>query len=171
MREAARRAGVSSGAPYKHFPDRDALMRAISAEGEQRLLAAMDEEMARAGTEPTARFRAMGIAYVKFAVANPSYFRVMTMPEYLDAEQETTIQGQEDAVHAIISSAQASGAMTADDPRVVSLAAHCLVYGLARLFIDGHLARDGIGPQQAEAVATAVTGVFGRGLVPRKPDQ
>jgi len=33
VREAARRAGVSHNAPYRHFPDREALLAAVAAEG------------------------------------------------------------------------------------------------------------------------------------------
>ncbi len=49
------------------------------------------------------------------------------------------------------------------------LAARALMYGLARLFADGHCAQMGIGPELAKDVAEAVTGVLGRGLV-REPE-
>src|SRR2546422_330429 len=38
LREAARRAGVSHNAPYRHFPDREALLAALAAEGFAHLL-------------------------------------------------------------------------------------------------------------------------------------
>ena len=167
MREAARRAGVSSGAPYKHFSDKDGLIQAVADQGDELLVQAVDREMARAGDDHAARFQAMGIAYVKFAVANPSYFRVMTMLEYFNRERDGAIHNHDEAVHAIIDTAQKSGAIRPGDPRVVALAAQCLVYGLARMFIDGHLPSAGVGPEQAEAVAIAITGVLGKGILPR----
>ena len=45
--EAARRAGVSSAAPYKHFRDRPELLRAVAAEGMDRLRDAMEAGLAR----------------------------------------------------------------------------------------------------------------------------
>ena len=46
VREAARRAGVSPGAPFRHFPSRDALMDAVAEEAQRRFRAEID---ARAG--------------------------------------------------------------------------------------------------------------------------
>src|SRR5579871_2109283 len=42
VREAARRAGVSSGAPFRHFPDRTALLTAVAEEAMRRLRVAVD---------------------------------------------------------------------------------------------------------------------------------
>src|SRR5215213_2214532 len=39
VREAARRAGVSPGAPFRHFPSRDALMAAVATEAQRRFRA------------------------------------------------------------------------------------------------------------------------------------
>ena len=45
--EAARRAGVSSAAPYKHFKDRPEILRAVASEGMDRLREAMAAAAAR----------------------------------------------------------------------------------------------------------------------------
>ncbi len=165
MREAARRIGVSSGAPYKHFADQDELMRALSEEGFERMKAVMDEAVAAAGDDALERFRAMGIAYVQFAVANPEYFRIMSIPEFVPRELESR-DDYNGAVDHILDS-QRTGRMASEDPQTVMLAAHCLMHGLAHLFVDGYMSVSGIGPDQAETVARAVTEVLGRGLLPR----
>src|SRR5688500_9033811 len=67
MREVARRAGVSHNAPYRHFPDRDSLLRALAAEGFERLGDALQSRPRRE----------MGEAYVDFALAHPERFRLM----------------------------------------------------------------------------------------------
>jgi len=75
--EAARRAGVSSAAPYKHFKDRDEIMRAVVSEAMDRLQTAM--EVAGA-TRPEGSFEsvaAMGQAYVDFARREPGVFRLV----------------------------------------------------------------------------------------------
>src|SRR5436190_10261366 len=71
LREAARRAGVSHAAPYRHFPDREALLAALAAEGYAMLGSAQREAAAVHG------LRGMGEAYVHFALAHPQRFRLM----------------------------------------------------------------------------------------------
>lgn len=171
LREAARRAGVSSGAPYRHFVDRDALLLAVAQEGAERLKAQTDEELARAGDNPLERFRAMGIAHVTFAVENPSYFRVMCMPEFsgesTDPDMRAEVDSHDAAIRSIVAASQREGSIYAHDPNVILLTARCLMYGLARMFVDGHLMTEGIGPAQTRAIAIAVTEVLGHGLIPR----
>lgn len=75
--EAARRAGVSSAAPYKHFADRDALLAALAvrgyAEQERRFSAAL----ASAGDLPPDRLAAIARSYVSFAAQDRSLFDVV----------------------------------------------------------------------------------------------
>src|SRR5215217_151305 len=67
LREAARQAGVSHNAPYRHFADRQSLLAALAAEGFELLAAAM---RGHSGKE-------MGEAYVRFALEHPQRFRLM----------------------------------------------------------------------------------------------
>jgi AcrR family transcriptional regulator len=170
MREAARRAGVSSGAPYKHFADQKALMVAVASEGLRVRNAMMDEAMA-ACSDPRERFRAMGIAYVTFAVRHPGYFRVMNVAEYADpAASDELAEATRDSralVDDVLAASRQRGEIYAADQATIFLAAQCLVHGLACMFVDGHMAMAGYGPEQAETVARAVTEVFGHGLIPR----
>ena len=165
MREAARRVAVSSGAPYKHFADQTELMRALCEEGFERMKVSMDAAVADAGDNPLERFRATGIAYVQFAVANPEYFRIMAIPEFMPPgfEARADYNGAVDHILA----GQRAGELIGTDPKAIMLTAHCLMHGLAHLFVDGHMSMSGIGAEQAEAVARAVTEVLGCGLLPR----
>jgi AcrR family transcriptional regulator len=77
LREAARRAGVSPAAPAHHFGDAKGLLgevvlRAFRDFGDA--LAAADK---RGGSDPAARLNEQGVAYVKFAFANPARFQLM----------------------------------------------------------------------------------------------
>src|SRR5277367_6509136 len=85
LREAARRAGVSHNAPYRHFRDRDALLAAVATEGFDRLTHAMARGALKAG--PLNRLRRSGLAYVDFALRWPQHFAAMfdapwDKPEY-----------------------------------------------------------------------------------------
>ncbi|MEO1103923.1 MAG: TetR/AcrR family transcriptional regulator [Pseudomonadota bacterium] len=75
--EAARKAGVSTGAPYRHFRDRAELLEAVVMDALDRLRASM-----KAGRDryPEASLEAIcgtGMGYIEFARAEPGIFRVM----------------------------------------------------------------------------------------------
>src|SRR5258708_6887496 len=75
LREGARRVGVTAGAPYHHFADKEAIVASVAEEGFVELGEAM--AAARDAADPASRLGAMGRSYVRFAVAHPAHFRVM----------------------------------------------------------------------------------------------
>ena len=167
MREAARVAGVSSGAPYRHFSDKAALLRAVSNEA-RGLLSAGQERAMRAWGEPAAAFRAMGVSTVAFAVQRPELFLLLSDRRYRDPD-DPTVQAQEAHARQVMAASQRAAAETDDagrdhDPALVMLAAHAMTYGLARMFLDGHMTDEGVSTEQAEEVATAVLNVLGMGF-------
>jgi AcrR family transcriptional regulator len=115
VREAARRAGVSHNAPYRHFAGRDALIAALVAEGFDELKKALEN---RAGRE-------LGEAYVTFALAQPQRFRLMFASGRVDEELKTRFSN---AFSHLGADSAAAGA-----------AAWSLVHGLASLILEGQL--------------------------------
>jgi AcrR family transcriptional regulator len=75
--EAARRAGVSSAAPYKHFRDRHEILRGVASEAMDRLRAAMATGAALHPRGSLEAVAAVGQAYVSFARAEPGVFRLV----------------------------------------------------------------------------------------------
>ncbi|MGY6548652.1 MAG: TetR/AcrR family transcriptional regulator [Roseinatronobacter sp.] len=75
--EAARRAGVSSAAPYKHFKDRQEILRGVVSEAMDRLCAAMQAGAAAHPHGSLEAVAAVGQAYVDFARAEPGVFRLV----------------------------------------------------------------------------------------------
>lgn len=75
--EAARRAGVSSAAPYKHFKDRHEILRGVVSEAMDRLRAAMEMGAAEYPAGSLEAVAAVGRAYVDFARAEPGVFRLV----------------------------------------------------------------------------------------------
>ena len=169
VREVARRAGVSSGAPFRHFPDKTALMTAVAEEGTRRLMAEIEVATVAAGDDPVKQFRAIGVTFVLFAVRNPGHFRVMNMPEYADRSRSAYLGESTDAgereMRELLARARAEGQILPWDPGLLMIASRALVYGVARMFIDGHFAELGVGVEQAQAITEAVTDIFGGGLV------
>jgi AcrR family transcriptional regulator len=75
--EAARRAGVSSAAPYKHFKDRHEILRGVVSEAMDRLRAAMEAGAAANSHGSIEAVAAVGQAYVDFARREPGVFRLV----------------------------------------------------------------------------------------------
>ena len=73
----ARRLGVSSAAPYRHFPDRDHLLSAVSAVAAQRLREAVEAAAAEAGDDPVDRLAATAGAYVRYVTRSGAGFHVI----------------------------------------------------------------------------------------------
>lgn len=76
LRKVGRQLGVTPGAPYRHFEDKDALLAALAIQGFSELRAMMFEHQDGApnGEE---RLRQAGIGYIGFAAKNPELFRLM----------------------------------------------------------------------------------------------
>src|SRR5271165_7033628 len=77
LRAVARRARVSAAAVYRHFADKDALLAAIAARGFAELNQAFDRGLAKARRRaPLGRLRALGLAYIDFALSHPGLYRL-----------------------------------------------------------------------------------------------
>jgi len=131
LRAVARRAGVSHNAPYRHFPEREALLAALAAEGFEWLGEAQRDAAAEG-------LRAMGEAYVGFALTHPQRFRLMFGGQIALARHP---QLREVATKAF---AGLAGALSAKVPegrnaRDASIAAWALVHGLAQLLLGARL--------------------------------
>jgi AcrR family transcriptional regulator len=143
LRAVGERLGVSRTALYRHFADKSALLEAVAGEGFRMLRL---ELLAAWGSGGRDQFEAMGLAYVRFAVANPSHYRVMfggfveghTDPE-LAAEAAGAFQALVDAIVA----RQQAGEVRADDPLPLARYIWALVHGIAMLAIDGQLQHQG----------------------------
>lgn len=160
----AQRLGVTDGAPFRHFGSRLALLVAVAEEGARRVVERM--EAAAAGVEdPLEQQRARGVAYVRFAVEQPGYFRALTRAEVNAASpllQEMTAESEKtlDAVLGRRSKGTSSPELVFRSAGM--LAAQALTFGLARMITDGLLGE--INAKQAEHLAYEVTGVLGVGL-------
>ncbi len=170
LREVARRARVSEAAPYWHFTDREALLAAVAERGFAEMARGMRELLGQT-SGPRERLRALGVAYVRFALAHPGYLRVMFGSEVPDKGAHPTLTEAGDRTFEMlvqgIREAQATGDVLSGDPRELAVAAWALVHGLAALLIDGRLRDHVRSAKDAERLAERVTGVFMTGLAAR----
>src|SRR5271170_962301 len=77
LREVARRAGVSHAAPYKHFPDKAALLTEMALLGFDRLRQAVTATKPQRTKSLRDELFAMARAYVRFGTSNPALYRLM----------------------------------------------------------------------------------------------
>src|SRR5215468_6749500 len=92
VREAARRAGVSPGAPFRHFANRDALLAAVAEEAQRRFRAEIERALARTpADDPLQRFRCLGLAYLRWAIRNPTHFEVISSRRFFDHDKSATV--------------------------------------------------------------------------------
>ncbi|MFI6875509.1 TetR/AcrR family transcriptional regulator [Streptomyces sp. NPDC050400] len=155
MRAVARRAGVSPTAPYRHFPDREALVSAVAAEGYRELT----EQLAMAHPAPATpeELAEVAVAYVRFALDHPALFRAM-FAEPCDPDSEERV-----AATAAISEYVRDivrRAFPGADPEALWTAVWGLAHGLAFLHLDGKF--DAATPEAvAGHVRAAVLALFG----------
>jgi AcrR family transcriptional regulator len=169
VREAARRAGVSPGAPFRHFPSRDALMTAVAEEAQRRFQAEIDAALADAPAgDPLARFRALGLAYLRWAMRNPAHFEVISTGRYFDHDKAAGLSRDNAELIGLtdrtMADAFAQGQLRSSDLKRVQIAGRALVYGFARMNIDGHFPRWGIADTEAERTAEAIIDLFIEGI-------
>lgn len=153
LREAARRVGVSPAAPTHHFKDARGLLTAIATRAFTELADALKVGEASGGKDPSARLRAMGIAYVRFALAQPARFDLMWRMALLDHEDEA-FRAASLAAFDVLAVAVTGRTPVRDagkpTPSPSLVAAWSLVHGFARLALDG--AFDPNAPGLLEAV-------------------
>jgi AcrR family transcriptional regulator len=139
LREVARRAGVSHSAPYRHFPDRESLLAALAAEGFAMLGEAQRAAAAAGG------LRAMGEAYVRFALGHPQRFRLMFGGQ-VQIAKHPVLRDIATRTFDGLSGALAERVPGARGARDASVAAWAMVHGLAQLMLEDRIApsaRDG----------------------------
>jgi AcrR family transcriptional regulator len=146
LRDLARRTGVSHAAPAYHFADKTALLTAIAIEGYEKLARELE---AAAGKG----FLEAGLAYVRFAVANPGYVRVMFEPSLHNADDPELMAARRRSSGLLLQAAGGRG----EDARRIGLAGWCLMHGFANLWLQGNLRDLGNDPETAARGLAEVT--------------
>jgi AcrR family transcriptional regulator len=165
--DAARWAGVSPAAPYRHFSDRDELMADVAKRGfelfEQALSTAWDEGK----PEPIAAFERIGKAYLAFARKEPAYYSAM-FEAGVPLNKNAELRAAGDRAFAVLRTAAVQIAARASDgkrPPAAMMALHvwALSHGIASLFARGDDARRSL-PMSPEELLEAGVLVYLQGL-------
>ena len=146
LREIGARVGVSRTALYRHFADKDALLAAVATEGFHSLRERLVEAWETGGRTPDA-FRAMGAAYIAFALDNPPHYRVMfggfLRGEAHDPELAAEGAGAFQALVDALAALQRDGFVRDDDTVLMARFVWAMVHGLAMFAIDAQVQEPG----------------------------
>ncbi|MFT5114560.1 MAG: AcrR family transcriptional regulator [Parasphingorhabdus sp.] len=142
LRGCAKLAGVSPSSAFRHYADKRALITAFAARALDELTALMSAAASRARLEDTNPFRAVGLAYIEFALDKPAFFRAMWYEEGIYSSDPIYV----DATQRLAEHLRGGFANTLPDDDGCTFSSRELlawssVHGLASLFIDGPIAR------------------------------
>jgi AcrR family transcriptional regulator len=165
--EAARSAGVSAAAPYRHFRDRDELLSDVARRGFEQFERALGKAWDDGRPDPFTAFKRLGEAYLQFARAEPAFYSAMFETGIpLDADPALRQAGDRafgmlrTATEKLVATMPAKGR-----PPVLMMALHiwALSHGIASLFARGDAARRAL-PMSPEDLFEAGVLVYLRGL-------
>jgi AcrR family transcriptional regulator len=168
MREVARRAGVSHQAPYHYFADREAILAELAGDGFDQLYDYMVSAIGLA-RDKAGKNRAMGEAYIRFALNHPELFRLMFRNEMCDLSRYPQAKEKaERCFNVVIDVLDAHGtaADKANPDLTPVIASWSVAHGLATLLLEGKLGHTfGDTRDQREAAANRVIAFFSERFV------
>jgi AcrR family transcriptional regulator len=163
LRTVGEALGVSRSALYRHFADKQALLATVGSEGFRKLWQVVAHAWERNGRGRIG-FEAMARAYVQFAVAHPSHYRVMFGGFIESAAKDDHFMAEARGAFQVLVNAlveqQNAGDIRRDDPVLMARFVWALVHGTALLFIDGQLPepaqRAALEPYLAERIYASI---------------
>jgi AcrR family transcriptional regulator len=165
--EAARSAGVSPAAPYRHFRDRDELIADVARRGFGLFEVELDRAWNNGLPDPITAFNRVGKAYLAFARSEPAYYAAMfeaglplhAYPELVEAGERAfaVLRRAAEMLAARLPAGERPPAL------MVGLHVWALSHGIASLFARGDAARRQL-PMSAEDLLEAGVLVYLRGL-------
>jgi AcrR family transcriptional regulator len=165
--DAARAAGVSPAAPYRHFRDRDALMADVARRGFDAFTEALTRAWDNGRPTPRSAFERVGRAYLEFAAKEPALFSAMFESGVPLGDYPEVREAGDRAFGVLRQACEALAATMPADKRPPSLmmALHIwsLSHGIAALFGRGDAARRPI-PMSPEDLLEAAVLIYLDGL-------
>ena len=170
--EAARWAGVSPAAPYRHYRDRDDLLADVARRGFDHFAAVLTAAWDGGRPDVFTAFDRVGRAYLQFAKNEPAYYSAM-FEAGIPPEANPELRDAGERAFAVLRTAteRLVATMPAPDrPPVLMMALHiwAMAHGIASLFGRGDAARRAV-PMSPEDLLEAAVLVYLRGLGLRVP--
>ena len=168
LRDLARQAGVSHGAPRRHFEDRQALLDALAEAGFNRLADEVRAAIDGAGEDYQARLRAAAAAYVRFATRDAALLELMFGAKNAknannaeNAEPSGAVRAASErlftTVGDLIRQGQQDGQLPPGDPGRLRLLLVATLQGIASLVTSGR-----VQDSQVDALVADTAALFTR---------
>ncbi len=165
--DAARSAGVSPAAPYRHFRDRDALMADVAREGFERFAAMLSTGWAAGKPDPVTAFHNIGKAYLTFARSEPAYYAAM-FESGISPDLNPELRAASERAFAVLRAAADQLVVllpAAGRPPALMMSLHIwsMAHGIASLFGRGDSGRRAL-PMSAEELLESEVLIYMQGL-------
>lgn len=165
--EAARAAGVSPAAPYRHFEDKDALLADVAVRGFEALHDRLQAVWEAGKADPVRAFDGLGRVYLDFARDDPASYVAMFESQLAPADYPELSRAGDAAFGVLRHAAEAAVATLPAEGRppamMVALHMWSVAHGIAALFGRGDAGRRSL-PMPPEALLEAATLVYFQGL-------
>ena len=144
VREVAKRSGVSPGAPFRHFKSKSALLTAVAEQAVERLYEAVTTAQDPAlEHDPLGQLERIGQGYLAWVRAHPTHFQIVSDRKLIDfqsSEISTTLNTRiRLRMVELLTRARDNGQLApGQDIETVVLDSRAIVYGLSRMYTDGH---------------------------------
>ncbi len=165
--EAARAAGVSAAAPYRHFRDKDALLAGVARLGFERFGDMLGKAWNDGKPSVEVAFNNLGKAYLSFARQEPAFFAAMFESGLAHADYPELREAGDRAFNVLREACESVVATlpAGTRPPAMMMALHIwsLSHGIASLFARGDKARRAI-PMEPEDLLEAATLIYMDGL-------
>ena len=155
LREVARRAGVSHGAPAHHFGDVTGLLSAFTADSFTQLADAMAARRGAAGRNPFDQLTATGIGYVEYALTHRARFQLMFRSDRLDPAYPPLVEAGARAYGELTGCIEAlAPARPGNSAKALerTALAWSMVHGFASLMLDNRGFADAVGRGRERAL-------------------
>lgn len=162
--EAARKAGVSSAAPYRHFKDKPEILKAVVLEAMNDMAREMHQAVSAFPRGSIGAIDALGLHYINFARNHPGMFRlVFGISESHSGDEELASQGA-NVFGIVISAVAAHLGMSAENPEAKRRAylLWSFVHGHSWLMIDGKAQQQGIDYPVEELLSQMSKGILSK---------
>jgi len=153
LRGIAKAAGVSHGAPLRHFSGRAELLSAVATLGFTELLE-LRASLPDGG--PRERLTAACHGFVGFALRNPAMFELMFRRDLIDPDDPALAAVSSAVFDEFAALVAAAGTHGDTDPRLVAASLWAALHGLAQLWLWGGLAGASFAPSPEAALAVTL---------------
>ena len=145
LAEAARMAGVSAAAPYRHFKDREALMAAVAGEGYAKFADMLEQAWNDGAPDAIAALERVGSAYLAFAREEPALYAAM-FESSVALGTDSTLKSAADRAYDVLQTAcdRIHESLPVDrraPARMMALHIWSMAHGIASLFARGDAGR------------------------------